>query len=257
MKSVNQLQRCITGMALLILYLPIVVIVCYSFNAAPRGMVWQGFSWRWYAEVWQNKSLMDSVQNSLQVCAATTALSVVIGVGIAFLLSEAAGRTFRLLAPLILLPILTPDLLIALTNALTYQAIKVPKGILTIAASQSVVGAAYVAIMVTVRLRSINYHAYVRAASSLGASQWRIAIDHFLPLSTTPVLLGGGVVCVFSLQDFLYAFFCGGVGSTTLAVHVYGLVRFGPHGGLNVIYVLLFVIASAGLWSVSKASRRD
>jgi spermidine/putrescine transport system permease protein len=243
------------GICLAVLYLPLVVILCFSFNEAPRGMVWTGFSWRWYTDVWENQPLMEAVENSLRVATLATLLSGAIGTFAAFVVSTSGSRSFRFFAPLVLLPVLTPDLLISLANALAYRALGVSKGLSTIALSQSVVGAAYVALLITVRLRSIDFAAYVRAAQSLGASPLRIATDHFAPLAAMPLLVGAMIAAAFSLQDFLYAFFCGGVGSSTLSVHVYGLVRFGPHGGLNVIYVLAIAAAATVFHLFSRTSK--
>jgi len=229
-------------LGLIILYSPIFIVIIYSFNSANRGMVWQEFSIRWYIDVWNDRDIINALLNSIKIAFITSSFSFLIGVSIGYLLSIVDRVKFVFLSTILFIPLLTPDLLISISNALFYTWLGIDKGIFTISLSQSIVGSAYIALFVSVRLHSIDFRSCITSAASLGASSLRIFRDHFLRISYSVAFLGAGLVIMISIQDFLYAFFCGGDGTTTLSVHVYGLIRFGPNGGLNVIYTLIILI---------------
>lgn len=239
-----------------VLYLPVVVVGLFSLNSADKGMVWQGLSSRWYYEAWKDEKILGALWNSCQIAGLALGISIVIGIGGGFVLSRAKGIWLAGLAGIALFPLVTPDLLLGLANALLLKILDVDKGMIPIALAQSVVGSAYVVVVVAIRLRTVDFDAYIRAAQSLGASPLRVFWNHYLPLAREPLMVGGGVVIVFSLQDFIYAFFLGNSGSTTLSVHVYSLVRFGPNGALNVIYLMLFAIAFVGVVLAGRTSSK-
>jgi ABC-type spermidine/putrescine transport system permease subunit II len=226
------------------LYGPLLIVFIFSFNAAQRGMIWTGFSLRWYHDVWADAQIMEAVSNTIKVACLTCGLSLVMGLGCAYACSVLEGKRFTLLTSLLFFPILTPDLVGALGQSLFYNWIGIGKSIYTVAISQSLFGMAYVAIFVSVRLRSMEFRKYVLAAASLGASPNHILRDLFVPLSFPAAMIGTAMVSVLSVQDFLYAFFCGGPGSTTLSVKLYGMVKFGVNSSINVLYVVFVAFAA-------------
>lgn len=241
--------------ALCVLYAPILVVVFFSFNSAQRGMIWEGFSLHWYRDVWSDSTLLTSSLNSLKVVVFTCVLSLIGGSAFGYLASLATGRRFVGLVSMLFLPVLTPDLIAALAQSLFYRSLGIDKGLHTIAVSQSFFGTAYVGLVVTARLRSIDFKQYLLAAASLGATPLRSFKDHFIPLAMPAALSGTAIVGALSMQDFLYAFFCGGLGSTTLSVRLYSLVRFGLTTGINVIYVA-FIMTAIVLLVLSEFSLR-
>jgi ABC-type spermidine/putrescine transport system permease subunit II len=243
MRISKAIQITSVAIAVCVLYAPILVVVLFSFNSASRGMIWEGFSLHWYRDVWSDSTLLTSALNSLKVVVLTCLLSLIGGLSFGYLVSLASGRKFIALLSMLFLPILTPDLIGALAQSLFYRSLGIDKGLYTIAISQSFFGVAYVGLVVSARLRSLDFKQYLLAAASLGATPHRSFKDHFIPLSMPAAFSGMALVAALSIQDFLYAFFCGGVGSTTLSVRLYSLVRFGLATGINVIYVAVITTA--------------
>lgn len=205
-------------------------------------MVWEGFSLRWYSSIWEQKELLRATLNSLIVGSFCFVISFVLGIIQAYVLVSIRGPLFFFFSLAIFLPLLMPDLMIALPISFVFSKLGISKGLMSIAIGQSVVGSAYVAIIIVARLRSINLNQYKLSSYSLGSTEYRFFKDIFLPLVYRPAFIGAILIFLISLQDFLYAFFCGGPGSTTLAVHTYGKVRFGTDGALNVLYSLILLV---------------
>jgi spermidine/putrescine transport system permease protein len=219
-------------------------------------MIWEGFSLRWYKDVWGDKILIASVINTLKVVCLTCFISLIGGLSCGYLISISGKKSFTLLSSVIFLPILAPDLIIAIAQALFYRALGIEKGFFTISISQSFFGVAYVGLFVSIRLRSIDFKKYLLVSSSLGASPSQSFSNHFIPLALPAALAGSGVVAALSVQDFLYAFFCGGSGSTTLSVKLYSMVKFGVNSSINVLYVFLIVLATTAVFLSEKYSRK-
>lgn len=236
------------GIGLLILYLPLLLVIVFSFNSAQRGMVWESFSIRWYQSVWSDAAVISSLKNTMIVAIGTGALSLAGGLVAGFAISTSRGKTFSLALPFLFMPIILPDLVVALAQALLYKLVGLQQGIPTIVLSQSTFGVAYVALFVIVRIKSVPYNGYVIAAQTLGASPVRVLFDHFFPIALPAAIAGVTVVLAMSAQDFIYAFFCGGPTTTTLSIRVYSMVKFGVNSSVNVVYVLLAGIALLSCW---------
>lgn len=222
-------------------------------------MIWESLSLRWYREVWSDKAILTALWNTMRVVSISSLISVTLGILCGYCVTLSKHRLFGFLLSCLFIPVLAPDLIMALAQALSYQTFGIEKGVLTIAMSHSTFGIAYIALFVAIRMKSIDFDQYMVAAESLGASPFRAARDHFLPLSVAPALAGMSIVAAMSAQDFVYAFFCGGASTTTLSVKIYGMVKFGLNSSINVIYVglaatvLLLFWASETFW---KGTRR-
>jgi|ERR1035437_89823 ABC-type spermidine/putrescine transport system permease subunit II len=248
------------GVAILLLYLPVLLVIVFSFNSASRGMVWDSFSLRWYHEVWSDDAILIALWNTSRVVVLTSLLSLALGMLSGYCVALAKNRLFSVLLSCLFVSVLAPDLIMALAQALTYRTFGIQKGLLTIAVSHSTFGVAYVALFVAIRMKSIDFDQYLTAAESLGASPFRAARDHFLPLAVAPALAGTSIVAAMSAQDFVYAFFCGGASTTTLSVKIYSMVKFGVNSSINVVYVGLAAIILLLFWTsenVWKATNRS
>jgi ABC-type spermidine/putrescine transport system permease subunit II len=236
------------SLSLLLLYLPLLLVVVFSFNSAPRGMVWESFSTRWYQSVWSDAAIMSSLKNTAAVVLGTGVVSLAGGLVSGFAIGTSREKAFSLSLPFLFMPVILPDLVVALAQALLYKLLGLQQGILTIVLSQATFGVAYVALFVIVRIKSVPYNGYVIAAQTLGASPVRVLFDHFLPTALPAAIAGVTVVIAMSAQDFIYAFFCGGPASTTLSIRVYSMVKFGVNSSVNVVYVFLAGIALLSYW---------
>ena len=244
----NVLMVIFGSMAMVILYLPLVLVVVFSFNSAQRGMVWESFSFKWYQSVWSDSAVISSLKNTLSIASATGGVSLIGGLLCGYAVGTSRGKAFSLTLPLLFIPAILPDLVVALAQALLYKLAGLPKGLLTIVLSQATFGIAYVALFVVVRIKSIPYQGYVIAAQTLGASPTRVVRDHFVPLAFPAAVAGVALVVAMSAQDFIYAFFCGGPATTTLSVRIYSMVKFGVNSSVNVVYVFLAGVALVAYW---------
>ncbi len=235
----------------LLLYLPLVLVMVFSFNSAPRGMVWESFTLSWYRDVWKDHLLLLSLKNTLLTTSLTAFLSVAIGLASAYVLSLSRTSTFVLFSGCLFVPIVLPELILAMAQSLLYRGFGMEKGLFTISVSQASFGTAYVALLVSARLRSINFRECLLAAEALGASEKASFLYLFLPLSLPATVSALSIVVAICLQDFIFAFFCGGVGSSTLSVRLYGMVKFGLASTVNVVYTCLFLCV-AGLFILSE-----
>lgn len=237
------------GVAIMLLYLPVLLVIVFSFNSASRGMIWESFSLRWYREVWSDEGILTALWNTLRVVSISSLISLIFGIVCGYCVTVARNRLLGALLCCLFIPVLAPDLIMALAQALSYRTFGIPKGVLTIAISHSTFGIAYIALFVAIRMKSIDFDQYMTAAESLGASPFRAARDHFLPLSIAPALAGTSIVAAMSAQDFVYAFFCGGASTTTLSVKIYGMVKFGLNSSINVVYVGLAAVVLLLFWT--------
>ncbi len=246
----NRLILILTGgVAITLLYLPVLLVIVFSFNSASRGMIWESFSLRWYHEVWSDEGILTALWNTSRVVVLSSLISLTIGMLSGYCVALSKNRLFTALLSCLFLPVLAPDLIMALAQALSYKTFGIQKGVFTIAISHSTFGIAYIALFVAIRMKSIDFDQYLTAAESLGASPFRAVRDHFLPLAVAPALAGTSIVAAMSAQDFVYAFFCGGASTTTLSVKIYGMVKFGVNSSINVIYVGLAVIVLLLFWT--------
>jgi spermidine/putrescine transport system permease protein len=251
----KRVRSLFTGFAVLLVYLPMAFVLAFSFNAAPRGLTWAGFTLRWYAEVWHDRDVMSAAGVTLVICLWVTVLSISLGGSLAWAVSSMTSRLGDVVMVTLLVPIVTPDLVVALCQSILYRTAQVPTGVGTIVASHVVWGTAYVALFAVARLNALDYRTYRLAAASLGASPARVVRDCYFPLVRSALIAGGGLVAALSLQDFLFAFFCGGSGATTISVKLYSIVKFGVRPVLCVIYVL-FVGSVVAAGSLNETIRR-
>jgi len=229
----------ITFVVFLVLYAPILVVVVESFNSAERGLQWRGYSINSYVQFWHDELMLSSLLASVKLAVSVTTVSIFLGVILGYALSVAPRRWSLLLVSTALVGIVVPDLFIALANSAMARTLGVPRGLWLACVVQSVVGSSYVALIILARLRSIDIGGLHRAAESLGASEWRAFFDLYLPLMVPALSAGALIVLALSMQDFVYPFFLGGGGSTTLSVMIYGMVRRGVNPRVSVAYVLL------------------
>lgn len=235
------------------LYLPIVILVIYSFNASKLVTVWGGFSTKWYVSLWSNQGLMDAVWVSLQVAVIASTLATVLGVMAGFSLSRVPrflGRT--LFSGMVLAPLVMPEVITGLSLLLTFIALSMDRGLVTIIIAHATFSMCYVAVVVQARLAGFD-QSLEEAAQDLGARPatvfWRVT----LPLIMPGVVAGWLLSFTLSLDDLVIASFASGPGSTTLPMKVFSSVRLGVTPEINAIATILIGLVAVGtlVWSLS------
>jgi putrescine transport system permease protein len=230
------------GIALL--YLPILVLIAYSFNASPLVNVWGGFSTAWYARLLHNRQLLEAALLSLEVALAASSAAVVLGTLAAVALVRFARFPGRLLLTgMVNAPLVMPEIITGITQLLLFvsmvQLFSWPhRGFTTIVLSHITFCTAYVTITVQSRLQSAD-RSLEEAAQDLGATPARAFLEVTLPI-IAPALLSSWLLCfTLSLDDLVISSFVAGPGASTLPMVIYSKVKLGVSPDINALASLI------------------
>jgi len=227
--------------------LPMLILVIYSFNASKLVTVWGGWSLKWYTGLLDNTQLMGSVMRSLEIALYTAIAAVALGTLAAFVLTRISrfkGRT--LFGGLVTAPLVMPEVITGLSLLLLFvamaQMIGWPqeRGIVTIWIAHTTFCAAYVAGVVSARLRELDL-SIEEAAMDLGARPWKVFFLITIPMIAPSLAAGGMMSFALSLDDLVLASFVSGPGSTTLPMEVFSAVRLGVKPEINAVASLILL----------------
>ncbi|QKV63911.1 ABC transporter permease subunit [Pseudomonas sp. 43A] len=235
---------------LVFIYLPMLILVIYSFNASKLVTVWGGWSVKWYVGLLDNTQLMGSVVRSLEIACYTAIAAVALGTLAAFVLTRVTrfkGRT--LFGGLVTAPLVMPEVITGLSLLLLFvamaQLIGWPqeRGIVTIWIAHTTFCAAYVAVVVSARLRELDL-SIEEAAMDLGAKPFKVFFLITIPMIAPSLAAGGMMSFALSLDDLVLASFVSGPGSTTLPMEVFSAVRLGVKPEINAVASLILLAVS-------------
>ena len=250
-------------LGLLFIYLTMLILVIYSFNASKLVTVWGGWSIKWYVGLLDNTQLMGSVMRSLEIACYTAVAAVALGTLAAFVLTRVTrfkGRT--LFGGLVTAPLVMPEVITGLSLLLLFvamaQMIGWPqeRGIVTIWIAHTTFCAAYVAVVVSARLRELDL-SIEEAAMDLGAKPWKVFFLITIPMIAPSLAAGGMMSFALSLDDLVLASFVSGPGSTTLPMEVFSAVRLGVKPEINAVASLILLSVSLVTFFVWYFSRRS
>jgi spermidine/putrescine transport system permease protein len=235
----------------LFLYLPILILVIFSFNANSVVGVWTGLSTRWYSELLHDRALIDSFQVSLWVAFWSTLISTILGTLGAMALERFRFRGKLTYDATMYLPIIIPDIVMALSALLFFVLVAVPLSRYTILVAHVAFNISFVAVVVRGRLAEMD-RGLEEAAADLGAGAWTTFRRVTLPLLMPAIVSAALLAFTLSLDDFVITFFVSGPGSTTLPVRVYSMIKFGVTPEVNAISTLMLlgstVLVVVSLW---------
>ena len=245
------------------LYLPILILVIYSFNESRLVTVWAGFSTRWYAELLGNLRMLEAAGLSLGVAATAACLSTGMGTLAGCALGRLGRFRFRAVFTLLLLaPMVLPEVILGLSMLMAFSALDRvigwpgDRGFLVIALAHATYGTAFVAVIVEARLRGLD-PALEEAALDLGAGPLRAFFRITLPLLWPAVAAGWLLAFTLSLDDLVIASFVSGPGATTIPMLVYSSVRLGLSPQINALAsVMIAVVAVLAFFGTRPARIR-
>jgi putrescine transport system permease protein len=227
-----------------ILYIPILVLIGYSFNASPLVNIWGGFSTAWYGELWHNRQLLEAAWLSLQVAVSASTGAVVLGTLAAVALVRFARFPGRLLLTgMVNAPLVMPEIITGITQLLLFvsmmQLMAWPhRGFTTIVLSHVTFCTAYVTITVQARLASAD-RSLEEAAMDLGAGPARAFLEITLPI-IAPAIVSSWLLCfTLSLDDLVISSFVSGPGASTLPMVIYSKVKLGVSPDINALASLI------------------
>ena len=244
------------------IYLPMLILVIYSFNASKLVTVWGGWSFKWYAGLLDNTQLMGSVVRSLEIACYTALAAVALGTLAAFVMTRVTrfkGRT--LFGGLVTAPLVMPEVITGLSLLLLFVAMAqligwpMERGIVTIWIAHTTFCAAYVAVVVSARLRELDL-SIEEAAMDLGAKPFKVFFLITIPMIAPSLAAGGMMSFALSLDDLVLASFVSGPGSTTLPMEVFSAVRLGVKPEINAVASLILLAVSIATFLVWFFTRR-
>ena len=248
------------------LYVPILILVIYSFNESKLVTVWGGFSTRWYVELFQDPQILDAAKLSLQIAASSATIALVLGVAAAMTLVRFRwfrGRTW--LAGMVAAPLVMPEVITGLSLLLLFVALDnwlgwpSGRGVTTIVLAHATFGMAFVAVIVQARLRDMD-RTLEEAAMDLGARPATVFLTVTLPTIAPALVAAWLLAFTLSLDDLVIACFVSGPGSSTLPMVVFSKVRLGISPDINALATLMILIVGLGgvfgFWQMRRSTHR-
>lgn len=236
-------DRALTWLAVgmfLFLYLPIVILIIFSFNENRYVSIWTGFSTHWYGEVFRDPAVRSALGVSLWLACWSTIIATILGTLTAIAMERFRFWGKRTYDAILYLPIIIPDIVMALSTLLFFVMLGVSLSRYTILIAHVAFNIAFVAIVVRARLADMD-DALEEAAADLGANPWSAFRRVTLPLLMPGVVAGALLAFTLSLDDFVITFFMSGPGSTTLPILIFSKLRFGITPEINAISTMMFL----------------
>jgi spermidine/putrescine transport system permease protein len=236
-------QAIFVGVMFVFMYLPILVLVLYSFNESAYSAAWEGFTWQWYQRLLTDSRIFTALRNSLTVAVTSVAISAVFGTLMAVGLSRYRFPGRRLYLGVSYLPLIVPDIAIAVATLVFLAAIGFSLSLWTIVAAHIVFCLAYIAIVVSTRLADLDAN-LEEAALDLGATPTQAFVKVLLPQLMPGIVSGCLLAFVLSMDDFLIASFTAGAGATTLPMEIFSRIRTGVKPDINALSAILIAISA-------------
>lgn len=249
-------------LVLLFLYLPIFILIAYSFNESRYVTVWSGFSLKWYKEIFRDRQLLDATMQSLKIAAISASISVVFGTMAAISLVRIGWFFGRgLFSILLTAPFIIPEVITGFSLLLLFSFIEqtfglfTERGITTVILAHTTLGVAYVTVIVQARLATFD-ESLEEAALDLGASPLKVFFRITLPIIGKSIIAGWLLAFTLSLDDLVIASFTSGPGSTTLPMLIYSRIKLGISPEINALATIMLCIVFTSIALVYFANIR-
>lgn len=223
------------------LYLPIIIIMIFSFNASPRSMIWQGFTWHWYELLLVDTDLLRAAGYSLIIGVLAASSAAVLGTLTALCLQRYRFAGRKILKNLVFILIIVPDIILAVSFLMLYNSISLPLGFWSLLLAHTSFCLPFVAVMVFSRLNSIDESLF-EAAKDLGARDSTILRRVLLPLLLPAIVAGWLISFTLSIDDVMISFFVSGPTFQILPLKIFSMARMGVSPELNALCSIMFVI---------------
>jgi spermidine/putrescine transport system permease protein len=235
-------QVIFVGVMFFYMYLPIFVLTFYSFNQSRYSAGWQGFTLEWYQKLFEDTRILTALKNSLIVGLTAVLISAVIGTLMAVGLARFRFPGKSLYQGIAYLPLIVPDIAIAVSTLVFLAAVAIPLSLWTIVAAHVVFCLSYVALVVSTRLADLDPN-LEEAALDLGATPVQAFIQVLLPELMPGIVSGCLLAFVLSMDDFLISSFTAGSGATTLPMEIFSRIRTGVKPDINALSVILILLS--------------
>ena len=248
------------------LYVPLLLVIVYSFNDSKIATVWGGFSTRWYGELFRNEQILDAISLSLRIAITSATAATILGTMAG--LAMARFRRFKgrtLFSGMLSAPMVMPEVITGLSLLLLFVTLQQltgwpgQRGFATITIAHTTFSMAYVAVIVQSRLFSID-ESLEEAAMDLGGRPFRVVLDITLPLIAPAMIAGWLLSFTLSLDDLVIASFVSGPGSTTLPMLIFSKVKLGVSPDINALATIIIALVSLGValaWIIARRAAKS
>jgi len=244
MKNKTKLPNIYLAVILMIMYLPIIVVILYSFNESKVSSVWSGFSLNWYTDLFQDKSIFGALKNSIilgvlsSLCAAVIATLGAVGI------TRTRSKVSGIMEYIATLPIMIPEIILGMVFLVFFSLLGLPFGMTTLVIAHTAFCIPYIYMNVKARLAGLD-KSYEEAAKDLGASEIRAFIDIVFPLIQPGIVSGMLLAFAMSLDDVVISVFVTGVNTNTLPLKIYTQLKTGITPKINALCTLMLVVTIA------------
>ncbi len=250
------------------LYIPILILMIYSFNESRLATVWTHFSTQWYSELWKDEKLLEAAWMSFKVAFCSATAAVILGTMASLVLTRFGYfRGLTLFSAMITAPLVMPEIITGISLLLMFVALEQflgfpeGRGFLTIWIAHVTLTMAFVTVVISSRLRELD-DSLEEAALDLGATPIKVFFDITLPIIAPALVSGWLLAFTLSLDDLVIASFTSGPGSTTLPMVIYSSVRLGVSPKINALATIIILFISVitffvGWWTLRSERQRD
>jgi spermidine/putrescine transport system permease protein len=237
------------------LYAPILMLVFFSFNSTRSTQVWTGFSLEWYGELLRDQSILEAFRISIIVGVTATAIATVIGTLTALALTRHSFRGKTFADSTIYAATVMPEIVVGVSLLVFFVAATIQLGITTIVIAHVAFTISFVTIVVRARLSGMD-RSVEEAAQDLGANPVETFLRVTLPLILPGVMAGALLAFTLSFDDFVITFFVSGVGSSTLPLKIWSMIRFGVSPAINALSTVVLVVTMVLIFGGSRIFMR-
>ncbi|KPA20315.1 Inner membrane ABC transporter permease protein YdcV [Shimia sp. SK013] len=239
------------------LYVPMIILIVYSFNKSKLVTVWAGFSTHWYGELLSNQSMLDAAWVTVKVAVVSSSIATILGTMAAYVIVRAGrfhGRT--LFSGMIYAPLVMPEVITGLSLLLLFIGLNVDRGVMTIVLAHTTFSMCYVSVVVSSRLVSFD-QSLEEAALDLGCSPFQAFRLVTLPIIAPAVISGWLLAFTLSLDDLVIASFTSGPAATTLPMKIWSSVRLGVSPEINALSTIMIALVTVGVISASLINKHQ
>ena len=240
MKNRTKLPNIYLAVIFVMMYLPILLVIIYSFNQSKISSVWDGFSLKWYRELFADKSMFTALINSIILAFSSSVLAAIIGTLGAIGMSKTNFKANGIIGYISTLPIMIPEIILGMVFLVFFSLIGIPFGMTSLILAHTTFCVPYVFMLVKARLVGLD-KSYVEAARDLGASELRAFKDITIPLISPAILSGMLLSFAMSFDDVIISIFVTGASTNTLPIKIYTQLKTGVSPKINALCTLMFI----------------
>lgn len=250
------LKRIYMGLVLLFMYLPIIVLIMYSFNDSKSRGSWNGFTLKWYFELFKDTEILRALYYTILIAVISALVATVIGTITAIGISNLTGFRKKVYLNINYLPVLNPDIVTAVSLMTLFRLMQIEFGFSTMLLSHIVFSIPYVILSVLPKLSQLDKN-LVDAALDLGATPFYAIRKVILPEIKPGIISGALMAFTMSIDDFVISFFNKGAEVTNLSITVFSMTKRGINPVINALSTLMFVVLLITIFFINKTSNKS